>query len=238
MDRMDVAMSELSIQQNIVFSRLEDIKDDMNICKNDIDVVKSQLALLERDIRMLEFSMGLAHNQLEDLGDRVNGFVESVWRVSSISETNSWSLGLEIQRVQQETCGHVESLFQKFEKVINIINKKIIHQDEEMDRVVDLVGQKIDTKMGEFSSNAVGEVLSSSSPDLDPVENMVVIPIPAPSIVHTLVEIPEEFIPQILCTSLSVLSTPSPPYVQVMEDDPAHDGTPKYWANPKAGVDH
>jgi hypothetical protein len=31
MDRMDVAMSELSIQQNIVFSRLEDLEDDMNV---------------------------------------------------------------------------------------------------------------------------------------------------------------------------------------------------------------
>jgi hypothetical protein len=100
MDRMDVAMSELSIQQNVVFSRLDDIKDDMNVRKNDIDVVKSQLALSGCDISMLEALMGSAHNQLEDLGDRVDGFVESIQKVSFISNTNNQSLGLEIQRVQ------------------------------------------------------------------------------------------------------------------------------------------
>jgi hypothetical protein len=80
--------------------------------------------------------------------------------------------------------------------------------------------------------------VSSSSSDLDPVENMVAIPIPAPSIVHTLVEIPEEFVPPILRPSSSVLSTPSLEYVQALEDDPAHDGIPEYWVDPKAGVNH
>jgi hypothetical protein len=208
-------------------------------------------------------------------------------------------MGTEIQRVQQETRGHLESLFQKFKKMNDIIDKKIVSQDEEMDRVVELVGQKIDAKMGEFSSDLMealeieenwrkdlegkvafleeklvnslthtadlvalvlsiqsrvmeledavmeeskegdgGEVLSSSSPDLDPVENMVAIPVPAPSVIHTLVEVPEEFIPPILWPSSSVPSTPFPEYVQALEDDPAHDGTPEYWVDPKAGVDH
>jgi hypothetical protein len=63
------------------------------------------------------------------------------------------------------------------------------------------------------------EVLSSSSSDQDPVENMVAIPVPAPSILYTLVEIPEEFVPPILQSSSSVLSTLSPEYVQVLEED-------------------
>jgi chromosome segregation ATPase len=298
MDRMDVAMSKLSVQQNIVFSRLEDVEDDMNVCKKDIDVVKSQLASLERDIHMLEASMGLAHNQLEDLGDRVDGFIESIQKVSSISDTNNQSLGLEIQRVQRETRSHLKGFFQKFEKVNDIIDKKIIRQDEEMDRVVGLVRQKIDTKMGEFSSDLMeaveieenfrkdletkvpgleerlehtlthvanlaalllsvqsrvtevedavmadaeedgdGEVLSSSSSDLDPVENMVAIPIPGPSVIHTLVEIPEEFIPPILQLSSSVPLTPSPLYVQAPEEDPSHNGVPEYWADPEVSND-
>jgi chromosome segregation ATPase len=299
MDRMDVVMSELSVQANVIFSRLEDVEDDMKICKDDVDVMKIQLASVERDIHMLEGSMGSAHNQLEDLGDWINGFIESVRKVSSISDTNSRSLGLEIQRVQWETRGHFEGLLQKFDKIDSIIDKKIVHQDEEMDQVMDLVGQKIDAKMGEFSSNlmealeieenrrkdletkvsgleerlehvlthvanlaalllsvqshvvevedavmadseddASGEVLSSSSSGLDPVENMVAIPIPAPSIIHTLVKIPEEFVPPILRASSSLPSTPSPPYVQALEEDPVHDGTPKYWADPEASVDH
>jgi hypothetical protein len=207
-------------------------------------------------------------------------------------------MGLEIQRVQQETQGHIEGLFQKFKRVNTIVDKKIIHQEEEMDQVVELVGQKIDTKMGEFSSDLMealeieenrrkdleakvsgleerlehtlthvanlaslllsvqscvvevegavmeeseddtgGEVLSSLSSDLDPVENMVAIPIPAPSVIHTLVEIPEEFVPPIHRSSLSVPSTPSLEYVQALEDDPAHDGTPEYWADPEVGDD-
>jgi hypothetical protein len=124
-----------------------------SVCKNDIDIMKTQLVSLEGDIRMLEILMGSAHNQLEDLGDWVDGFIKSIRKASSISETNNQSLGLEIQRVQRETRGHLEGLFQKFNWVNSIINKKIIHQDEEMDKVIDLVGQKIDAKMGEFSSN-------------------------------------------------------------------------------------
>jgi hypothetical protein len=217
--------------------------------------------------------------------------------MSSLCKTNTQLMGFEIQRVQQETRSSIESLFQKFKKVNDIINKKIVCQDEEMDRVVGLVGERIDTKMGEFSSDlmesleieenhqkdleakvsgleerlehmlthvanlaslllsvqshaaevedvvmadtddAEGEVLSSSSSNLDPVENMVVIPIPAPSIIHTLVEIPEEFIPPILRASLPALSTPSPLYIQAVEEDPSHDGTPEYWADPEAGFD-
>jgi hypothetical protein len=67
---------------------------------------------------------------------------------------------------------------------------------------------------------------------------MVAIPVPAPSVVHMLVAIPEEFVPPILQPSSAVLSTLSPEYVQALEDDPAHDGTPEYWADPEAGFDH
>jgi hypothetical protein len=166
-----------------------------------------------------------------------------------------------------------------------------------MDRIVDLVGQKINAKMGKFSSDLMeameieenrrkdletkvagleeklettiahvanlaslllsvqsrvaevedavmedpeddgGEVLSSSSSDLDPVENMVAIPVPGPSVIHTLVEIPEEFVPPILRPSSSVPSTPSPEYVQALEEDPSSGGVPEYWADPEAGND-
>ena len=267
-------MGELSDNYNSSVTRLKDVEDDMQVCRTDIDVMKIQLSLSERDVRMLESLMESAHNQLEDLGSWVDGFVVSSWRISSLCETNNRSLGLEIQRVQRETHGHIEGLFQKFEKVNDIIDKKIVHQDEKMDRVVGHVGEWIDAKMGKFSSDfmealeikenlwkdlemkvsgleerlehtlthvanlaalllsvqsrvaevedavmadteddAEGEVLSSSSSDLDPVKNMVAIPIPAPSIVHTLVEIPEEFVPPIFRLSLSVPLTPSPLYV-------------------------
>jgi hypothetical protein len=207
---------------------------------------------------MLEGAMGGTQEDLEVLSGRVDAFVASSRRTSSLCETNARSMGAEIQRVQQETCGHIKGLLQKFEKVNDIIDKKIIWQDEEMDRVVELVGQKINMKMGEFSADLMeameikenrrkdleakvtgleekleitiahvanlaslllsiqscvvevedavmeeseddgGEVVSSSSSNLDPVENLVAIPVPAPSAIHTLVEIPEEFVPLIL----------------------------------------
>jgi hypothetical protein len=80
-----------------------------------------------------------------------------------------------------------------------------------------------DVVMADPEDEAEGEVLSSSSSDLDPVENMVAIPVPGLSVVHTLVEIPEEFVPPILWPSLSVPSTLSPPYVQA--PDTGGEGT-------------
>ena len=94
---------------------------------------------------------------------------------------------------------------------------------------------EVEDVMMEESEEDGGEVVSSSSSDLDPVENMVAIPILALSVVHMLVEIPEEFVPPILQSSLSVTSTPSPKYVQVLEEDPSHAGVLEYWADPEVG---
>jgi hypothetical protein len=239
-------IEESILNHSVVISRIEDCEDNMQICKGDIDILKIEQASMGRDICMLEGAMGGTQEDLENLGGRVDAFVVSSQRASSLCETNARSMGAEIQRVQWETRGHLESLFQKFEKVNNIIDKKIVRQDEEMDRVVELIGQKINAKMGEFSSDLVealeieenrrkdleakvafleeklvnslthtanltslilsvqarvaevedavmeeseegdgGEVVSSSSSDLDPVENMVAIPVPAPITFHT-----------------------------------------------------
>jgi paraquat-inducible protein B len=49
---------------------------------------------------------------------------------------------------------------------------------------------EVEDAVMEESEEGDAEVVSSSSSDLDPIENMVAIPVPAPSVVHTLVEIP------------------------------------------------
>jgi hypothetical protein len=74
------------------------------------------------------------------------------------------------------------------------------------------------------SEDAKGEPVDSS--DSEPVENMVAIPIPGPSVIHTLipVETSIEFIPPVL------QGTPSPPYVAEQAEDPEHYGVPEYWA--------
>ena len=267
----------------------------LTICKEDIDQTKIRLLSVDRDIRMLEASMGGVHRQLEDLRDRVDGCFAETHRVCSLNKTHSRVLGLEIKRVQQESRKEIEGLFSKFERVNQIFDKKAVHMEEELDRVVSLVGEKIDAKIGEITADWVealeieenrrkdlegnvafleekitncllhqadmvnlvlalqrrvsevedammeeseeenAEVLSSSSSDLDPVENMVAIPVLAPSVVRTLVEICEEFVPPVLRLSSSVTSTPSPKYVQALEEDPSHAGVPKFWADPKVG---
>ena len=205
-------------------------------------------------------------------------------------------MGLEIQRVQQESRKEIQGLFFKFERVNQIFDKKAVRMEEELERTVSLVEEKINSKIGEITADWMEaleieeaqrkdleekvafleekitncllhqgdtvnlvlalqgrlaqvedvvmeesvdepEVSSSSSSDLDPVENMVAIPIPAPSVVHTLVEVPEEFVPPVLRSSSSVASTPSPEYVQALEEDPASYGVPEFWADPEVGHD-
>ena len=290
-------MEELISNHSVVISRIEDCEDDMKICKENIDQNKIRLSSVDRDICMLEASMGSVHKQLEDLGDWASGCFAEIRRVSTLNETHSQALGLEIKRVQQESQKEIEGLFSKFERVIQIFDKKTVRMEEELDWVVSLVREKIDTKIGEITADWVealeieenrrkdleekvaflgekitnsllhqadtvnlilalqghvsevedavmeeseeeeAEVLSSSSSNLDPVENMVPIPVLALSIVHMLVEVPEDFIPPILRSSSSVTSTLSPEYVQALEGDPSHTGVPKYWADPKVGLD-
>jgi hypothetical protein len=296
---MESRMEESILNHGVVISRVEDCEDDMQVCKGDIDAIKIEQASMVRDIRMLEGAMGVTQEDLEDTTRRVGEVAAANRRMASLFKNHTRSIRAEVLKVRQEGhAHHYEGFFGKLEKMNNIIDKKIVRLDEEMDKVVGLVGQKIDVKFGKFSGDFMEmmeieetwrkdleakvvfleekltnsllhmsdltnlvislqsrvsevedammeesegdngrEVVSSSSSDTDPVENLVAIPVPGPSVVHTLVEIPEDFISPILQSSSSVLSTPSPEYVQALEDDPAHNGTPEYWADPEAGVD-
>jgi hypothetical protein len=96
---MESRMEESILNHSVVISRIEDCEDDMNICKGDIDVVKVEQASMGRDIRMLEGAMGGTQEDLERLGGRVDKWVVTSCRISSLCETNSQSMGMEIQRV-------------------------------------------------------------------------------------------------------------------------------------------
>ena len=226
-------------------------------------------------------SVNNSHLHLVKVEDCMDGVIKSLQCYSQTCLANAHSLGLEIQQVQREwRMGH-ENLLLKFSTDNNIIDRKFVHLDKELERVMDLVGQKIDAKFGEFSadflelmeieenwrkdlevkvatleerlrdtiillsslnnqvmeledsvmedreSDTVGEeVGSSSSSEFGLMENMVAIPVPAPSMVHTLIPVPDVYIP------LSVHMSPSPPHVQAQEEDPVHSGVPEYWANP------
>jgi hypothetical protein len=278
--------SDVSGSVNTFASRLEDTEDDMKVCQNDIDVLKLEQASMGCDIGMLEASMGSVHEQLENLGDRMDGCVAATRRTASIVEGNARFLAT-VRSGQVEVREMAEDLNRKFTQINEVIDRKMVRQDEELDRVVGLFGERMDeavasetarrvaleekvafleeklndsllhladlvnlvltlqNRVGEMedavmeeSEGSLREVVSSSSSDLDPIENMVAIPVPAPSVFHTLVAIPEEYVPPVLQSSSAVPSTPSPEYVQALEDDPAHGGTPEYWADPEAGINH
>ena len=148
-------MEESFSNHHVAISRIEDCEDDMKICQGDIDSHKIHLSSVDRDIRMLEASMGAVHEQLEDLDDWMTGCFAEVRRVSTLHDTHSQALGLEIKRVQQESRKEIEDLFSKFERVNQIFDKKAVRMEEELDRVVSLVGEKIDAKIGEITSDWV-----------------------------------------------------------------------------------
>ena len=70
---------ETEVTVDTVVTRLEDVEDDVQVCKNNDNVTKIQLSSAERDIQLLESSLENAHGQLEGLEDQVDGFVRSIW---------------------------------------------------------------------------------------------------------------------------------------------------------------
>ena len=99
-DRMESRMEESILNHSVAISRIEDFKDNMNVCKNDIDVLKIKQASMGQNIHMLEGAMGGTQEDLVKLSGRVDAFVASSCRVSSLCKTNTRSMGSEIQRVQ------------------------------------------------------------------------------------------------------------------------------------------
>ena len=145
--------------------------------------------------------------------------------------TANWMEALEIEETRRKDLEEKVAFLE--EKITNCL----LHQADMVNLVLALQGRlsQVEDAVMEEAEGEDAEVLSSSSSDLDPVENMVAIPIPALSVVHMLVEIPEEFVPPILQPPSSVTSTLSPEYVQALEEDPASHGVPKFWADPEAG---
>jgi hypothetical protein len=61
-------MEESILNHSVAISRIEDCKDDMQVCKGDIDAIKIEQASMGWDIRMLEGAMGGTQEDLENLG--------------------------------------------------------------------------------------------------------------------------------------------------------------------------
>ena len=181
--------------------------------------IKGLFSKFERVNQIFDKKTVRMEEELEWTVSLVNGKIDA--RIGEI--TADWMEALEIEETQRK------DLEEKVAFLEEKITGCLLHQADTVNLVLALQGR--------LSQVEDAKVLSSSSSDLDPVENMVAIPIPAPSIIHMLVEIPEEFVPPILWSSSSVASTPSPEYVQAMEEDLSSYGIPEFWADPEAGHD-
>jgi hypothetical protein len=149
---MESRMEESILNQGVAISRIKDCEDNMNICKNDGDTLRLEQGSMGRDIQMLEALMGSVHEELENLGSRMDGCVAAGRRTASLVEGNARFLAT-VRSGQVEVCELAEDLNRKFSRINEVIDKKMVRQDKELDRVVGLVGEKIDMKMGEFSSD-------------------------------------------------------------------------------------
>jgi chromosome segregation ATPase len=149
---MESRMEESILNHGVAISQIEECEDDMNICKNDVDTLKLEQASMGRDVQMLEVSMGSVHEELENLGSRMDGCVVAGRRTASLVEGNARFLAM-VQSGQVEVRELAEDLNWKFVQINEAIDKKMVRQDEGLDRVVGLVGEKINAKMGEFSSD-------------------------------------------------------------------------------------
>jgi hypothetical protein len=252
--------------------------------KGDINDIKIQMDFLHHDIGDNNNSINNLNIWRDCVDDCLDGLTQSIQSNTKFASSVSRASLMEAQCIEKELRLMIEGWFGKLERCNTIINKKFVNLEEELDKVVALVGEKIQSGMEDLSSrlsealelegrwygvlardvemlksrletsqatnvllsslvsslqgriteleeavieesdnDAKGDVVSSSLLDLEPVENMVAIPIPAPSVVHTLV--PMEFIPPSLCSS-------PPPYVEAVGEDPLHGGVLEYWVNP------
>jgi chromosome segregation ATPase len=125
-----------------VVSRLEDVEDDMQVCKNDIDVVRLWLSSVERDVRLLEGSMENAHQGIEDLGYQVNRFVSSIRTYNNQFTASHRALAQEMHQHKCEARADHESLLGKLARTDEIVDRKFVQVDTELEKVVGSCGHQ------------------------------------------------------------------------------------------------
>jgi chromosome segregation ATPase len=143
---------DVSMSIDTVVHRLEDVEDNVQICRNDIDVARLRLSSVEGDIRLLEGSMDNAHQGIEDLGDRIDGFVSSLRTYNNQYTSSHRSLFQEMHQHKREARTDHESLLGKFARTDEVIDKRFVQLDNELEKVVGLVGDKIKKEIGKITT--------------------------------------------------------------------------------------
>jgi predicted transcriptional regulator len=89
---------------------------------------------------------------IEDLGDRVNGFVSSLRTYNNQSTSSHRSVFQEMHQHKQEARADHKSLLGKFARTSDVIDKKFVQLDTELEKVVGLVGDKIEKEVGKIAT--------------------------------------------------------------------------------------
>jgi hypothetical protein len=152
---MDTKMDELYNNHGVFVSQVEDVEDDMKVIKTDIDVLRIEMSSLNRDLRGNDMSVNNVHICLEKVEDCVDGFVLLLCSQTGVAAASSRAASFEAQRVEKELHLSVEGWHGKFERVNDIIDKKIVWLEEELDRVMALVGEKIQSGMEDLNTRFV-----------------------------------------------------------------------------------
>jgi chromosome segregation ATPase len=135
-----------------VVERLEDVEDEVQVSKNDIDVMKIRLAAVEGETHLLDESMDNAHRGLEDLGDRVDGFVSSLRTYNNQSTASHRALFQEMHQHKREARADHEGVLSQLARRDDIIDKKFVQVDTELEKVMGLVGDKIEKEVGKITT--------------------------------------------------------------------------------------
>jgi chromosome segregation ATPase len=159
---MESRMEESILNHSVAISRIKDCEDTMNVGNHDVDTLKLEQGSMGRDIQMLEASMGLAHEELENLGSRVDSCVAANRRTASIVEGNARFLAM-VRSGQVEVRKLAEDLNWKFTWINEVIDMKMVCQDEELDRVTGLVREKIDSKFSDFANEYMEAVATEEA---------------------------------------------------------------------------
>jgi hypothetical protein len=131
------------------------MEDDMQVCKNDINVTRIRVSSTENDIHLLEESMGNAHQGIEDLGDRVDGFVSSLRTYQNQYTASHRSLFQEMHHHKREARMDHENILGKFARTGEVIDKKFVQVDTELEKVVGLVRDKIEKEVRKIANEFV-----------------------------------------------------------------------------------
>ena len=106
---------------------------------------------------------------MDKVEDQVDRFISRNNRILQSSSSRLHCLTVQLKKVEEEFCPQIESWWGRFKKANNVNDRKVIHLEEELEKVMGLVGDKIDGIKVEFSSNflEVREIEEAHQVDLE-----------------------------------------------------------------------